>query len=209
MPLVVSSNRAPIGERRPVASTPGVVSATASVGDVPVMLLSATTIVGTARTARLAANGTVSVQIPAVIVPTAVVTLPVPILGSASRAASTLSRSVVFVALHVIAAVVKPSYENLNVPPVGVRPNVMVCTSLVPADGAPAEVSPRYVPSMTRPPEMTGMSALLDAGDGAEGRGAVDRERQARLGKNGDLVLDKVGAVLGRERDHDALAPKH
>ena len=63
----------------------------------------------TAFFARLPANVTVIVPIPAVMVPTAVVTPPVPIFGSASSAASIFATSVLFVADQLIAAVVKPS----------------------------------------------------------------------------------------------------
>jgi hypothetical protein len=48
-------------------------------------------------------------------VPTAVVTPPVPILLSASSAASIFATSVLFVADQLIAAVVKPSKVRVNV----------------------------------------------------------------------------------------------
>ena len=54
---------------------------------------------------RLPANVTVMVPTPAVIVPTAVVTPPVPMLPSASRAVSIFDTSVAFVAFQSIGAV--------------------------------------------------------------------------------------------------------
>src|SRR5262245_40549946 len=94
MPVAVLTSSAPFAAPKAVGVTPGVVSATLMPGVVPVMLLSATAMVGTAWPARPPANVTVIVPIPAVSVPAAVVTLPVPIAGSASSAASTAAMSV-------------------------------------------------------------------------------------------------------------------
>ena len=138
MPFVVSVINPPLGTPMPVAFTPGVVSAIAKVGAVPVSELSATRMGDTARLASAPANVKVIVPMPLVTVPAAVVTLPVPIFESASSAVSILETSVASTDVQVIAAVVRPSNDKRKVPPVGVPPIVKVCTSSVPAPGAPA-----------------------------------------------------------------------
>src|SRR5262245_14103385 len=92
-----------------------------------------------------------------------------------------------------------PWYDRRKTPPAGVPVVVIVCTSSVPAEGAPADWSgvPRPVLSMI---------GISDPCDRAERTRTVDRQRQARLRKDGDLVLDEIGRVLRRHRDRDALA---
>ena len=77
----------------------------ASVDAVPVSEMFAV-ISPTSFLASVPVNVTVAVPMPAVIVPTAVVTLPVPTFGNASSAASIAAISVALTALHVIGAVV-------------------------------------------------------------------------------------------------------
>ena len=95
-------------------------------------------IVGSTRLASAPANVSVIVPMPAVTVPAAVVTLPVPMLGRASSAASIAAMRVALTVTQVIGARDSPSNASRNVPPVGVPPIVSVCTALVPEPGTPA-----------------------------------------------------------------------
>src|SRR5690348_9630533 len=52
------------------------------------------------------------------------------------------------------------------------------------------------------------LAALDDGLDLAEGSGPVDREREALLGPDGQLVVDEVVLVLRADRDRDAGAPE-
>lgn len=99
-----------------------------------------TVIRGTSSFAFLPVNVTVIVPMPAVIVPTAVVTPLAPIFVRASKAASIFATRVALVALHAIEDVVRPKL-SVNVPPVIPLPNVSVWISLVPLLGAAADIS--------------------------------------------------------------------
>jgi hypothetical protein len=104
--FVVSISSAPFAAPRIVAVTPGVVSATARVGLVPVRLLFATLIVGTAIFARFAPNVRVIVPMPAVSVPAAATIPFVPTFGIASSAAWIFASNVVLLLLHVMGPLV-------------------------------------------------------------------------------------------------------
>jgi hypothetical protein len=131
---------------------------TATVGEVPVKEFSATVIVAMASFPRLPPKVATIVPIPAVKVPAVRVTPALPTVPKARKAVCTLASRVAFVADQLIAPVVCPANESLKLPPEGVPPMVMVCTSLVPLEGAPAKRRCPKAPGMVFDDSIVGIN---------------------------------------------------